>query len=193
MTFALAPVRSRYRLIVALTLALGASALILAAAPADRARGSGSNERGSALDTLPEPVRRAVRAHAPHGEIADISQRTENGRKVYELSFREPMRNPRMVIADDGTIVAPLEKPPVTGIGTTFRDVPVAVQNAIGSIRDPGEIVRISREVSVRGPTVYVVDWKEGLGVFQIRISEDGKFLGPYGIDQSQPYAGSRE
>src|SRR5438445_11420884 len=57
------------------------------------------------FNELPPAVQKTVRAQAPNAEIADISKKTENGMDVYEVSFREPGANPKIVVAADGKLV----------------------------------------------------------------------------------------
>ena len=51
------------------------------------------------FNELPPTVQKTVRAQAPQAEIADVSHKTENGMDVYEVEFREPGRNPKIVVA----------------------------------------------------------------------------------------------
>ena len=51
------------------------------------------------FNELPPAVQKTVRAQAPQAEIADVSHNTDNGMDVYEIQFREPGRNPKVVVA----------------------------------------------------------------------------------------------
>ena len=57
------------------------------------------------FNELPPAVQKTVRAQAPQAEIADVSHKTENGMDVYEVQFREPGRNPKIVVAADGKLM----------------------------------------------------------------------------------------
>src|SRR5207253_11285056 len=58
------------------------------------------------FNELPPTVQKTVRAQAPQAEIADVSHKTENGMDIYEIQFREPGRNPKIVVAADGKLVS---------------------------------------------------------------------------------------
>src|SRR5436190_4264299 len=57
------------------------------------------------FNELPPAVQKTVRAQAPNAEIADISKKTDNGMDVYEIQFREPGTNPKIVVAADGKLL----------------------------------------------------------------------------------------
>lgn len=65
---------------------------------------------GTQFSALPESVQKTIQAHAPESEISNISRETDNGRTVYEISFKEPGKNPSIKVADDGTLVQDLQK-----------------------------------------------------------------------------------
>src|SRR5437867_1007484 len=55
---------------------------------------------------LPPAVQKTVRAQAPNGEIASVSKKTENGMDVYEVEFREPGKNPKIMVSSDGKLLS---------------------------------------------------------------------------------------
>ncbi len=65
---------------------------------------------GTPYSALPLEVQKAIQAHAPNAQIADISRHEENGRVIYEVEFKDQGKNPTMRIASDGTIVQGLQK-----------------------------------------------------------------------------------
>ncbi|MEO6181600.1 MAG: hypothetical protein ABIP71_00530 [Verrucomicrobiota bacterium] len=70
----------------------------------NEAAGSGP-ARGTKFSELPAAVQNTIRAHAPNAKVADIDKETRTGRVVYEVQFSEPGVNPKMHIAEDGTII----------------------------------------------------------------------------------------
>ena len=65
---------------------------------------------GTKFSALPEKAQKAILAHAPETEIADISRHEDNGRVIYEVSFKDTGKNPSIKVADDGTLVQDLQK-----------------------------------------------------------------------------------
>src|SRR4026209_1812869 len=54
---------------------------------------------------LPPAVQRTLNQHKGNDAIKDIERETKNGRTVYEVEFNRTGLNPKLVIADDGTVV----------------------------------------------------------------------------------------
>ena len=61
---------------------------------------------GTKVSDLPAAVQKTIREKAPNAKIDDIDKETRSGRVVYEIQFAEPGKNPKMHIAEDGSIVA---------------------------------------------------------------------------------------
>ena len=59
---------------------------------------------------LPPAVQKTIRQRSATAKVADIDKHTRNGRVVYDVSFEEKGTNPKMTIAEDGTVVKDLEK-----------------------------------------------------------------------------------
>jgi hypothetical protein len=97
-----------------------------------------------------------------------------DGRLVYRVDLHEKGRNPRFYVAEDGTLLRPLEKPPVLGIGMTFSEAPKAVQEIIRRELDGGEIVKIQKHGRREEPARYEVEIRTQRGAFQLEISEEG-------------------
>jgi uncharacterized membrane protein YkoI len=70
-------------------------------------KGSATNLR---FEELPIAVRKSVRERVPEARIADIDKSTRDGRIVYDISFEEPGKNPKMRVSEDGTVLKGLEK-----------------------------------------------------------------------------------
>jgi hypothetical protein len=62
----------------------------------------GANAGGGVFSTLPQPVQRTLELSAP-GAVVEEVRRTEGN--VYEISFQDPARHPKLYIAEDGTLL----------------------------------------------------------------------------------------
>lgn len=60
---------------------------------------------GTELSDLPAAVQKVVNERAPGAKIDDIDKETRSGRVVYEIQFAEPGKNPKLHVAEDGSIV----------------------------------------------------------------------------------------
>jgi len=65
---------------------------------------------GTQFSALPESVQKTIQAHAPESEISGITRHTDNGRVIYEVSFKDQGKNPSIKVAEDGTLVQDLQK-----------------------------------------------------------------------------------
>ena len=139
------------------------------------------------FNELPPAVQKTVRAQSPNGEIADVSQKTENGSQMYEVDFRSAgAANSKVVVAADGTLISSdlpktagvIQKmlTPTGAVGTQFSALPEAVQKTIKSKAPNEPIASISRHVD-NGRTIYEVEFKESGKNPTIRVAEDGTLV----------------
>lgn len=138
------------------------------------------------FNELPPPVQKTVRAQAPQAEIADVSHKTENGTDIYEVQFREPDRNPKVVVAADGRLLnTDFTRPagkvermltPTGATGTKFSSLPEKVQRTIQSTAPGAEISNISRQEK-DGRVFYEVEFQEKGKNPTIRVAEDGTLV----------------
>ena len=77
-----------------------------AAVDNDRNVLTGGPITGTTLQDLPKPVRRALRRDAPKSEVANIRTSMQDGKTVYEISFTQPDRDPKMYFTADGKLVS---------------------------------------------------------------------------------------
>ena len=54
---------------------------------------------------VPARVSKAIPEHAPSGEVAYINKETWGSRTVYIVTFKDEAHNPKLFIAEDGTVV----------------------------------------------------------------------------------------
>ena len=139
------------------------------------------------FNALPPAVQKAVRAEAPNGEVAHINQKTENGMQVYEIEFREPGSNPKMVVSADGRVLSSdratkpagkLEKvlTPTGAVGTKFSALPEAAQKTIMAHAPPTEIADIERHER-DGRVTYEVEFKDKGKNPNLEVAEDGTLV----------------
>lgn len=129
------------------------------------------------LDEVPRAAQATIRRTAGDRVIAAITQDTVNDRKAYVVQFRESGRNPSVIVAEDGSVLQPIEKPPALGLGTTFSDTPVAVQQTLRREIRGGEIMKISKETPRGASESYRVEIKDVRGTYQLRVAPDGQVL----------------
>ena len=136
------------------------------------------------FNELPPAVQKTVRAQAPNAEIADVSQKTENGSQVYEVQLRnEGAVNSKIIVAADGTLVgSDLPKTagtlqriltPTGAVGTPMSALPEAVQKTIKSQAPNAPIDHITRHTD-NGRTIYEVEFKEPGTNPTLQVAEDG-------------------
>jgi hypothetical protein len=140
------------------------------------------------FNALPPQVQKAVRAEAPNGEVAHIGQRTVDGVQAYEIEFREPGLNPKLVVASDGRVLSSdrttkpagkLEKTlTATGaVGTKFSALPEAAQKGILNHAPPNaEIADISRHER-DGRVIYEVEFNDKGKNPTLQVAEDGTLV----------------
>jgi uncharacterized membrane protein YkoI len=139
------------------------------------------------FNELPPAVQKTVRAQAPNGEIANVSQKTENGAQVYQVEFRNNNgANSKVLVAADGTLVgSDLPKPagsieraltPTGAVGTPLSALPEAAQKTIKKQAPDAPIANISRHED-NGRTIYEVEFKDQGKNPTIKVAEDGQLV----------------
>src|SRR5262245_43180551 len=126
------------------------------------------------FNSLPTVVQKTIRSQAPNAEIANITTRTENDTKVYEIEFREPGTNPKLVVTADGLVmnspgtaktdgvINKVERAltPTGAVGTKFSALPESVQKSIQKHAPANEITDISRQEE-NGRVIYKIEFKD--------------------------------
>ncbi|HET7625102.1 MAG TPA: PepSY-like domain-containing protein [Verrucomicrobiae bacterium] len=142
------------------------------------------------FNALPPAVQKAVRSQEPNAEIANISQKTENGSDVYEIEFREPGTNPKMVVAADGRIlssqgtsktegvVGTIQKAltPTGAVGTKLSALPEKVQQTIQNTYPNAQVAGISRHEE-NGRVIYQIEFSNPGVNPSIQVAEDGTLV----------------
>jgi uncharacterized membrane protein YkoI len=65
---------------------------------------------GTKFSALPENVQKTILAHAPQADISDITRHEDNGRVIYEVSFKDSAKYPGIRVDGDGSLVQDLPK-----------------------------------------------------------------------------------
>ncbi len=138
------------------------------------------------FNQLPPQVQKTARAQAPNAEIADVSQFTTNGMAAYQIEFREQGSNPKIVVAQNGTLLASdfpkhagaLDRllTPTGASGTPFSALPLAVQKTIQQQAPNAPIDSISRE-DQNGQVIYEVKFKDQGKNPSIKVANDGTLV----------------
>jgi len=141
---------------------------------------------------LPEAVRKTLNASQGTDTIKEIEKQTKDGRTVYEVEFERRGFNPKLTIAEDGSVVRDSRKDAVTDTGSTAsqryvpliprtatlqaRDLPEAVQKTIQQQAAGREVVDIDKE-TWNNRTVYEVEFAQTGRNAQIHIADDGSIV----------------
>jgi uncharacterized membrane protein YkoI len=139
------------------------------------------------FNELPPAVQKTVRAQAPNAEIADVTQKNENGLQVYEVEFRNPNGpNSKVLVAADGTLVgSDLPKPagalqraltPTGAVGTPLSALPEVAQKTIKTAAPNAPIDKITRHDD-NGRIIYEVEFKEPGKNPTVKVAEDGTLV----------------
>jgi uncharacterized membrane protein YkoI len=138
------------------------------------------------FNELPPSVQKTVRAQAPNAEIAVISKKTEDGMEVYEIEFREPGSNPKIVVGMDGALVSTDMARPASGVqrmltptgatGTKLSALPEAAQKTIQAKAPNTEIANITRH-DKDGRVIYEVEFRDQGKNPTLQVAEDGTLV----------------
>lgn len=137
---------------------------------------------GTEFSELPTAVQRTIKAQASNAKIDDIDKETRSGRTVYEITFAEPGNNPKLHVAENGTIVKTEawvnEKAGAESdtIGVQFTELPAAVQKTIKRRAPNAKIDDIDRETRT-GRTVYEVTFEDAGKNEKLHVAEDGTIV----------------
>jgi hypothetical protein len=145
------------------------------------------------FNDLPAAVQITVKEHAGAAEIADVGKETKKGQIVFAISFKEPGKNPKMQVAEDGTLIqSDLMKNEAIGtpgvsiqtetaagdfkLGIKFSDLPTAVLQTIQERAPYAEIADIDKETR-SGQVVYEISFKEEGKNPKLHVAEDGTIV----------------
>ena len=135
---------------------------------------------------LPPAVQRTLSQQKGADAVKDIERETRNGRTVYEVELNRTGLNPKLVIAEDGTLVRDARGPNDRNPNTAGRDIGVRPMDPIASappriatmkIEDVPPAVRKTIEQSAAGRKVADIDretWN-GKTVFEVEFAQTGR------------------
>lgn len=143
------------------------------------------------FNSLPPAVQKSIRAQSPNGDIASISQTTDNGVQAYKVEFRNDNGpNSTMVVATDGRvlssdmptkpngIVQDVKKAltPTGAVGSQFSALPEVVQKSILAHAPQAQISSITRHDD-NGRTIYEVSFQDSTANPTIKVADDGTLI----------------
>lgn len=142
------------------------------------------------FDELPDPVKKAVRAHVGSSNIEDIDRETRGGRRIYEVAFKKDGQHTELQFSEDGTVlnapaaqviskspdILPPNEPLAGAVKVTIDQVPAAVRASIRAQAGDAEIEDIDKG-TLNGKTVYQAAFKKAGQHTELRLSEDGTLL----------------
>jgi hypothetical protein len=146
-----------------------------------------------AENQLPPPVQKTLGIYKGPDSIKRIERKTEKGRMVYKIELSGGGFNPRLVIAEDGTLLKPREKvtlrermeraTPLVSVNepprvATLRmdRVSAVVRRTIEREQKGLEIARISKDQR-NDRFLYYVEFKRPDGNIELQIAEDGSIV----------------
>lgn len=150
-----------------------------------------ADEETIAWEQVPASVQRTVEANEK-GPVKKVIRHSIDGKTTYEVELeRDNAINPRLLVAEDGTLLRPgfnttdtypLVDPyyvgPIGGYDSMLRieDLPGPVQATVQKQAAGREIADLDRE-QWEGRTVYEVEFREKGRNAQIHVAEDGTLL----------------
>ena len=156
--------------------------IVLALAVVGLMTGCASNRDhiGTQFSELPPAVQQTLNSRVPPAEIADIDKETHHGRTVYEITYREPGKNPKIHIAEDGRIVKfnerVVERSGSGRMTSEMAGLPAPVQATIQQ-RAPNAIITDIDKETRTGRTVYEITFEEPGKNPKLHVAEDGTIV----------------
>jgi hypothetical protein len=131
---------------------------------------------GAKFTILPAAVQSTVRAEAGSAEITDINKVTVNGKDIYKIQFRDPVVNPTLFVADDGTLASrDVYNAAAVAGGTSeaYGSLPSAVQRTLQELAPGASVAGINASQH----TIYVISFQDPNAHPTLLITEDGMLL----------------
>ena len=138
---------------------------------------------------LPPAVQRTLQQQKGTDTIKDIERETRNGRTVYEVELNRTGLNPKIVIAEDGSLVRDARaSAPDARVNTVpgevaartptmrMEEMPAAVRQTIEQHAAGRKVADIDRE-TWNGKPVYEVEFAQTGRNEQIFVAEDGTIV----------------
>lgn len=131
---------------------------------------------------LPPAVQRTLQQQKGSDTIKDIEREARNGQTVYEVELNRTGLNPKLVIAQDGSVVRDVRDKNATAATSTrvatmkVEDVPPAVRKTIEQHAAGRKVADIDRE-TWNGKPVFEVEYDQTGRNEQIFVAEDGTIV----------------
>ena len=156
----------------------------------DRVIGRSNEAKSLKLSDLPAAVQKTVKEQQAGREVADIDQEMRDGKRVYDVEFKEKGANSHIYVASDGSMVVD-KNSSSKSIGERVREAigldrgndtitldqaPAAVQKTVREHAEVGTLKPIKREVQ-NGRTQYDVEYEKDGKNMRMTVAEDGAIL----------------
>jgi hypothetical protein len=123
-----------------------------------------SDEEKVPLDKVPKPVLEAAKKRFPKAEAKEASKEEENGKTVFEITFKQDGKNIDVTLTPEGTITL-IEKE------VAFKELPKAVAETLDKKYPKAKYEIIEEVISVK-------DGKETLDYYEAHLTTaDGKTM----------------
>ncbi len=143
------------------------------------------------LRDLPEPVKKTIRAQQRGDDVRRIEKTTRDGRSVYEVLLDRSGANKTFYVAENGSVVsAAVAKATTEGADSQLANLPKPVQQTFKREAGSAKISDIDKN-SVRGETVYEIEFTRDGRSEEISINEDGSLARTRLTNQERDKRGS--
>lgn len=147
----------------------------------------GLQDTSAEFNKLPPDVQKTVKSQAPNAEIASVNETKRDGMTVYEISFTDEGKNPKMVVAHDGTVIrneaalgaAGSASIDIKGSASTksqLSALPEPVRTAVQKRVGNAEIADVSRKDD-NGRVIYEIEFKDSGKNPSMRVAADGTIV----------------
>ena len=134
----------------------------------------GLQKTSAEFNKLPTAVQKTVKSAAPNSEIASVNETKRDGITVYEIAFTDEGKNPKMVVAQDGTIIR--NDTAVGAAGSASIDIKgsATTKSQLSALPEP---VRKTVQKQVGNAEIAGVNKKDDNGrvIYEIEFKDSGK------------------
>jgi uncharacterized membrane protein YkoI len=134
----------------------------------------GLQKTSAEFNKLPTAVQKTVKSEAPNAEIASVNETKRDGMTVYEIAFTDEGKNPKIVLAQDGTILR--NDTAVGAVGSASIDIKgsASTKSQLSALPEP---VRKTVQKQVGNAEIAAVNKKDDNGrvIYEIEFKDAGK------------------
>jgi len=148
----------------------------------------GVQQTSAEFNKLPAAVQKTVKSHAPQAEIASVNETKRDGMTVYEIAFTDEGKNPKIVVAPDGTILrndalgaagsASIEVKGSATAKSQLSALPEPVRKTVQKQVGSAEIASVNKKDD-NGRVIYEIEFKDAGKNPTMRVAADGTIVEP--------------